>query len=209
MTSAQQRALKLHWNAYGIDPGDNPLDYDSLFGRSADTFLEIGFGMGQSLVSMAQDRAQDNFIGVDVCKPGIGAVIGGAATAEIDNLKIVSGDAVELLARRIPDSSLNGVYIFFPDPWPKRRHHKRRLIQPKFVEMICSRIKPGGHLHVATDWQDYAIHISKTLHASPTLTNYSTVGEFSPRPEYRSLTKYEARGQRLGFGVWDIIYRRK
>jgi len=208
MTTAQQKALDLHWSAYGIEVDNSLLNYEQLFGRSADTYLEIGFGMGQSLVEMARTRDADNFIGADVCEPGIGAVIGGAERIGLQNLRIYQGDAVELMRHRIPVESLSGVYLFFPDPWPKRRHHKRRLIQPEFVEMISSRLKPGGHLHVATDWQDYAEHISKTLQASPTLTNCAPSGGYSPRPDYRSLTKYEARGQRLGHGVWDIIYQK-
>ncbi|RLA04403.1 MAG: tRNA (guanosine(46)-N7)-methyltransferase TrmB [Gammaproteobacteria bacterium] len=209
MTTAQQKALDQHWEHYGIEAEESMLDYGQLFGRTANTYLEIGFGMGQSLVKMAGLRSEDNFIGADVCQPGIGAVIGGAERIGLNNLKIHQGDAVELMRQRIPAESLSGVYVFFPDPWPKRRHHKRRLIQPEFVEVISSRLKPGGYLHVATDWQDYAGHISKTLQASPTLTNCADDGPYSPRPDYRSLTKYEARGQRLGHGVWDIIYRRK
>ena len=208
MTSAQQKALDFHWDEYGIGVAESALDYDRLFNRSANTYLEIGFGMGQSLVEMARMRSEDNFIGADVCQPGIGAVIGGAERVGVKNLRIYQGDAVKLMHQRIAPESLGGVYVFFPDPWPKRRHHKRRLIQPEFVEVISSRLQPGGHLHVATDWQEYASHISKTLQESPTLTNCSDDGPYSPRPDYRSLTKYEARGQRLGHGVWDIIYRR-
>lgn len=208
MTTAQQRAFDDHWHRYGIESGESVLDYDSLFERPADTYLEIGFGMGHSLVEMARTRDQDNFIGADVCQPGIGAVIGGAERAGVNNLRVFEGDAVELMRRRIAPESLSGVYVFFPDPWPKRKHHKRRLIQPEFVEVISSRLKTGGHLHIATDWQDYAGHISKTLRASPTLINCAADGDYSPRPDYRSLTKYEARGQRLGHGVWDIIYQR-
>ncbi|MEL0084174.1 MAG: tRNA (guanosine(46)-N7)-methyltransferase TrmB, partial [Gammaproteobacteria bacterium] len=208
MTTAQQKALDNHWPAYGIEPDDSALDYAELFNRDADTYLEIGFGMGQSLVELARQRGGDNFIGADVCEPGIGAVIAGAEKAGLNNLKIYQGDAVELLSQRMPAASLSGVYIFFPDPWPKRRHHKRRLIQPEFVSLVSSRLTQVGQLHVATDWEEYALHISKTLEAEPTLSNCSKGGAFRPRPDYRSLTKYAARAQRLGHGVWDIIYQR-
>ena len=219
MTRAQTRAMESHWQEYGIEPdplSKNPidpekkpseLDFNQLFGRQAPTFLEIGFGMGQSLVAMAKMRPQDNFIGVDVCEPGIGSVIGLAVREGVKNLRIVQGDAVELLRHRISAHSLSGVYIFFPDPWHKRRHHKRRLIQPSFVELIIARLSKGGHLHAATDWEDYARHISKTL-AGSTLCNQAADGEYCQRPDYRSLTKYEARGQRLGHGVWDLIYQK-
>ncbi|MBL4621491.1 MAG: tRNA (guanosine(46)-N7)-methyltransferase TrmB [Immundisolibacteraceae bacterium] len=219
MTRAQSRAMDAHWQEYGIgsdtrpnnatddEAKSNKLDYQQLFDRQAPTFLEIGFGMGQSLVAMAKMRPQDNFIGVDVCEPGIGSVIGLAVREQVKNLRIVQGDAVELLRHRITEQSLSGVYIFFPDPWHKRRHHKRRLIQSNFVDLIISRLRIGGHLHAATDWEDYARHISKTL-ASSSLTNQAPDSEYCPRPDYRSLTKYEARGQRLGHGVWDLIYQK-
>ena len=208
MTRAQRRAFDLHWPEYGIDPGDSQLNYTELFHRDAPTYLEIGFGMGQSLVAMARMRPDDNFIGVDVCKPGVGSVIAAAKSAEVTNLRIIEGDAVELLRQRINSESLSGVYIFFPDPWPKRRHQKRRLIQTPFVELVCSRLQPGGVLHVATDWQDYAEQIERLLSGSELLTNCAADSPYSPRPDYRSLTKYEARGQRLGHGVWDLIYRK-
>ena len=201
-TPAQQRALINLWPRFGVDPGDVVLDYDSLFGRSAPTTLEIGFGNGLSLAQMALAEPENNFLGIDVYRPGIGSLLLALEQHQIGNVKTLEGDACDLLNQNIDTTSLDRVLILFPDPWPKKRHHKRRLVQPAFVELIASKLKPQGILHIATDWQEYAEHIRVTLDQSGDLTE-------SPQADNpRAQTKYERRGQNLGHEVWDFIYRK-
>ena len=209
MTEAQQRGYDEGWGRFGIDYDARMLDVDACFGRSGRRVLEIGFGMGQSLVEMAAADPAANCIGVEVHRPGVGKLLHGMAEQGLDNIRVYCHDAVEVLENCIPPGSLDTVQIFFPDPWHKKRHHKRRLIQPPFVELLCSRLRPGGVLHLATDWENYAEQMLEVLDASAALENLAGPGQYSPRPDYRPLTKFERRGERLGHGVWDLLYARR
>jgi tRNA (guanine-N7-)-methyltransferase len=208
LTPGQQRAYDENWQRCGLDHTDGLLQFDTAFGRSGPRVLEIGFGMGQSLVAMAKAAPASNFIGVEVHKPGVGKLLHSMVESDVDNIRVYCHDAVEILRDCIPDDSLDTVQIFFPDPWHKKRHNKRRLIQPPFVTQLITKLKPGGVLHLATDWEHYAQQMMEVLSATDGLTNTCGAGQFSPRPEYRPLTKFELRGERLGHGVWDLIFSR-
>ncbi len=208
MTEAQSRAFEQGWSRWGLEYGDGPLDLDQVFGRRAPRVLEIGFGMGQSLVAMAQAAPDTDFIGIEVHTPGVGRLFHDLEAAEIGNVRAYCHDAVEVLRDCIPPASLDRVQVFFPDPWHKKRHHKRRLIQPPFVADVASRLRPGGTLHLATDWEPYAEQMMAVLSASDAFANESGEGEYAPRPDSRPLTRFERRGQRLGHGVWDLLFRR-
>jgi len=208
MTGGQQRAFDDNWQRCGLTVSDELLDYRQAFGRDGPVVLEIGFGMGQSLVEMAAAAPDKNFIGVEVHRPGVGKLLHAMAESEVDNIRIYCHDAVEVLQRCIAPDSLDEVQIYFPDPWHKKRHNKRRLIQPGFVELLVTRMKPGGLLHVATDWENYAEQIMEVLSANAQLLNTAGTGNYVPRPAQRPLTKFERRGERLGHGVWDILFRR-
>ena len=208
MTPGQQRAFDENWQRRGLEHSGGPLVFDTAFGRPGPRVLEIGFGMGQSLVAMAEAAPATNFIGIEVHKPGVGKLLHSMVEHDVDNIRIYCHDAVEVLRDCIPDNSLDTLQIFFPDPWHKKRHHKRRLIQPPFVAQLITRLKPGGVLHLATDWENYAQQMMEVLSATDGLTNTCGVGQFSPRPEYRPLTKFELRGERLGHGVWDLLFTR-
>jgi tRNA (guanine-N7-)-methyltransferase len=183
------------------------LDFAATFGRTAPTILEIGFGMGETTEKIATARPDENFLGVEVFNAGVGGLLKRIEQSGLTNIRIIQHDAVDVLRNMIPPDSLAGVHIYFPDPWPKARHHKRRLIQGEFVALLCSHLKPGGYIHVATDWEDYAEQILKVLSGDPYLTN-TAVG-YAPRPEYRPMTKFEQRGLRLGHEVRDVIFRKK
>ncbi|MBA2650697.1 MAG: tRNA (guanosine(46)-N7)-methyltransferase TrmB [Tatlockia sp.] len=185
---------------------DEVWDSKAIFGREADTVIEIGFGMGKSLLIMAQQQPEVNFIGIEVHRAGIGGLVADLRDNAVENVRIVNGDAVSVFRQLLANNSLAGVQIFFPDPWPKKRHHKRRLLQKEFVKLIAQKIRPGGFIHCATDWQEYAEHIKVVLDTESDLINAEPSGGFSARPETRPLTKFEQRGQRLGHGVWDLIY---
>lgn len=206
ITPSQQAALDELLPRWSIEYKNKILDFDTVFGRRADTVLEIGFGMGETTQQIAQMRPHDNFLGVEVFNAGVGALLKRIDDTGISNIRIIQHDAVEIVRDMIAPGSLAGVHIFFPDPWPKKRHHKRRLIQPEFIDMLARRLAPGGYIHCATDWQDYAQQMLAVLTAQPTLRN--TVDDYAPRPAYRPLTKFEARGLRLGHGVWDLIFRK-
>lgn len=208
MTPGQERAFRENWQRWGLDHADGQLDYGAAFGRSGPTVLEIGFGMGQSLVSMAQAAPDTNFIGVEVHSPGVGKLLHGMAEHDLHNIRVYCHDAVEILRDCILQDSLDTIQIFFPDPWHKKRHHKRRLIQPAFVDQLVTRLRSGGILHLATDWQHYAEQMMEVLSASNGLSNSFGAGQFAPRPEHRPLTKFERRGERLGHGVWDLVFSR-
>jgi tRNA (guanine-N7-)-methyltransferase len=210
MTEAQQRGFDEGWPRWGLDCPDTvaPLDLDAVFGAPGPRVLEIGFGMGQSLLTMAEAAPDTQFIGVEVHRPGVGKLLAGIRELGLGNLRVFCHDAVEVLERAIAPASLDRVNVYFPDPWHKKRHHKRRLIQPAFVQLVASRLRPGGLLHLATDWLPYAEHMLEVLEACPTLVNCAVDGGFSPRPPERPRTKFEARGERLGHGVRDLIYRR-
>lgn len=208
MTPVQKRALEDHWPRWGVEYDGCELAFDTAFGRSGPVVLEIGFGMGQSLVAMAAAKPETNFIGIEVHKPGVGKLLHSMEERKVDNIRIYCHDAVEVLRDCIPDASLNAVQIFFPDPWHKKRHNKRRLIQAPFVAQLINKLKPGGILHLATDWEDYAHQMMDVLGAAGDLSNTRGVGQFAARPDNRPLTKFEVRGGRLGHGVWDLVFSR-
>lgn len=206
LTKGQEHALTHLWPIFGIDyqSGTN-----IEFNHSQPTVLEIGFGMGASLVEMAKAAPSKNFIGIEVHKPGVGACLMAIEDNQLSNLKVMCHDAVEVLENMIPDNSLDKVQIFFPDPWHKARHNKRRIIQPEFVNLISQKLKSGGILHLATDWQHYAEHMLEVLSNADAFTNLSSTNDYVPRPEDRPITKFEKRGQNLGHGVWDLQFIRK
>lgn len=209
ITAGQNRALELYWPQYGLELAGEPLQLSAVFGRSAPVIVEIGFGNGQSLLAMAQQRPEQDFIGIEVHKPGVGALINDAQRTDVHNLRVFNADAIEVLRTAIPEQSLAGVQLFFPDPWHKKRHHKRRIVQAEFVELIASRLQLGGYFHMATDWEPYAEHMLEVMTASALFINQQAGGGYSPRPEYRPETKFEKRGVRLGHGVWDLIFLRR
>ena len=208
MSKGQQRAYDTLLPTLGIPYAAGAvLDYPTLFGRTAPVVLEIGFGMGGATAEIAAHRPETDFIGVEVHSPGVGSLLKLIEEQGLTNLRVVQHDAVEVVTEQIAPQSLDGVHVFFPDPWHKKRHNKRRLLQAPFVALLASRIKSGGYFHVATDWEDYAIQILDVLAAEPSLTN--TADGYAPRPDYRPLTKFEQRGIRLGHGVWDVIFQKK
>jgi tRNA (guanine-N7-)-methyltransferase len=207
LTDAQQRAIDTGMPVLGVAYAEQCLDLNQLFGREAPKILEIGFGMGESTASIAQSHPGQDFLGIEVHTPGVGSLLRQIQELRLNNLRLIQHDAVEVLQHMIADASLDGVHIFFPDPWPKKRHHKRRLIQTNFVALLVGKLKPGGYLHMATDWQEYAEWVMEILQAEPQLSN--TAPGYAPRPDYRPLTKFERRGLKLGHGVWDLIFLRK
>lgn len=207
-TAAQQRALNELWPKYGVEFAAQPLDLDSLFGRAAPRMLEIGFGTGEALRSFAQTHPDMDCIGVEVHPPGVGRLLLDLQALAIGNCRVIAHDAVEVLAQQIPPGSLALIHIFFPDPWPKKRHHKRRLIQPSFTALLARSLAPGGILRLATDWEPYAQHMSSVLAATPGLRNAASNNEFVERPQVRPVTRFERRGARLGHAVWDLAYTR-
>ncbi len=209
LTPGQQKALDDLWPLFGIEDTGPELNFDQLFGRTASRVLEIGFGNGSSLAEMAAKQTDADFIGVEVHRPGVGQLLNLIKQHELSNLRVACTDAVELLKTRIANQSLDRVQLYFPDPWHKKRHHKRRIIQPVFVNLLAKKLKSGGHLHMATDWQDYAEQMLDDLSASDDFVNSAPDGAYIARPDYRPLTKFEQRGQRLGHGVWDLLFKRK
>jgi tRNA (guanine-N7-)-methyltransferase len=207
VSNAQARALRELMPRYGIAFSTRPLHLEEVFGRRAPKILEIGFGMGETTAAIAAAHPEQDFLGIEVHTPGVGSLLRLIEARGLTNLRLIQHDAVEVLDAMIPPLSLDGVHIFFPDPWPKKRHHKRRLVQPDFVALLASRLKPGGYLHLATDWQAYAEQMLAVLGAEPQLEN--TAAGFAPRPDYRPQTKFETRALKLGHGVWDIVFRKK
>ena len=207
LTTAQKQALSEGWPRYGIDPSVR-LDPDAVFGRAAPLILEIGFGNGEALAALAQAEPDKNFIGVEVHQPGVGHLLRLLDADSIDNVRVVAVDAVEWLQARVPDASLNGVRIWFPDPWPKKRHHKRRLVQPGFVDLLARKVAGGGVLHLATDWVPYAEHMLAVLSEHSGFTNLSPTGDFCARPAWRPMTRFERRGTRLGHETRDLLFER-
>ena len=208
LTDAQQRGFDQGWPQWGIDYTPALLDFDALFGSRRERVLEIGFGMGQSLLDMATARPDTQYLGIEVHRPGVGRLLHGVAERELSNIRVICHDAVDVLEHCIAPGSLQRVQIFFPDPWHKKRHNKRRLIQAAFTELLASRLSPGGVLHLATDWEPYAEQMLEVLNACDSLGNVADDGGYVPRPDERPLTKFELRGQLLGHGVWDLLYRR-
>ena len=208
-TPSQDRALRDLLPKFGIDHIPGPLDYSDIYARDADTIMEIGFGMGQSLLEQAQSNPRINYLGIEVHSPGVGSLINGLQTQGLTNVRVCTEDAVEVLADKITQDSLAGVQLFFPDPWHKKKHHKRRIVNQEFAETILSRLKPGGFFHLATDWQNYAEQMLQVLSAVDGFENLSEQGDYINRPDSRPLTKFERRGHRLGHGVWDLMFIRK
>ncbi len=207
ITAGQRRALQDLWPRYGLE-ADSVLDMATIFGRRALCTLEIGFGNGDALATMAEQQPECDFIGIEVHRPGIGRLLQQLETCKLDNVRVMREDAVQVLKSCIPDNSLDRVLLFFPDPWHKKRHHKRRIVQAGFIELLARKIRRGGCLHMATDWEDYAVHMLEVMEQSPAFHNCAGTGNFSPRPDYRPVTKFEQRGQRLGHGVWDLVFQR-
>jgi tRNA (guanine-N7-)-methyltransferase len=206
VSNAQQRAYDELMPRYGLAYRPQPLDLAAVFRREAPRILEIGFGMGETTAAIAAAHPQNDYLGIEVHTPGVGALLKLLGELGLANVRVVQHDAVEVVRDMLAPDSLAGVHVFFPDPWPKKRHHKRRLLQPAFVALLATRLAPGGYLHVATDWQDYAEQVLAVLLAEPLLGN--TCAGYAPRPGYRPQTKFESRGLRLGHGVWDLVFRR-
>jgi tRNA (guanine-N7-)-methyltransferase len=207
LTKGQEKALADHWPTFGIDYTPVTLDLSKTFDRQESLkILEIGFGMGETTATIAQSMPERDFLGVEVHTPGVGGLLKLIGEKSLSNVRIIQHDVVDVLNYMIADASLDGVHIFFPDPWHKKRHHKRRLIQAEFVKLLCSKLKKGGYLHVATDWQEYAEWVMDILRVESLLTN--SAKDYAAKPAYRPLTKFENRGIKLGHGVWDLIFIR-
>lgn len=209
VSNRQQQGLDFWLKNYQLLLRDSLWDYAEIFQRNSDVIVEIGFGMGGSLLTMAKANPQLDYIGIEVHQAGVGSLVADLHEHQVANVRVVAHDAVEVFQTQLADDSLAGVQIFFPDPWHKKRHHKRRLIQTEFIQLLVKKIKPGGFLHCATDWQDYAEHILAVLSNETALTNQQHEGGYAPRPESRPLTKFEQRGERLGHGVWDLVFIKK
>jgi len=208
ITEAQERALAALWPKYGVEFAPQPLDAHRLFGRDAPRTLEIGFGNGEHLLALAAAHPERDFVGVEVHRPGVGRLLLGLHQAALGNVRLLCRDAVEVLELQIPPGFLAELLILFPDPWPKKRHHKRRLIQPAFAALAASRLAPGGVLRLATDWEPYALEMLAVLQGTAGLANLAAGGGFMARPSERTPTRFERRGARLGHAVWDLAFRR-
>jgi tRNA (guanine-N7-)-methyltransferase len=205
LTKGQAHALETQWPAYGVEYASQGIDLNALFGRNdSKKILEIGFGMGDATAKIAQTLPDCDFLAVEVHTPGVGSLLKRIEELALTNIRILQHDAVEVLQNMLAEESLDGVHIFFPDPWHKKRHHKRRLIQAEFVKLLCSKLKTGAYIHVATDWQEYAEWVLEVLNAEPQLKN--TAESYAEKPSYRPLTKFENRGIKLGHGVWDLVF---
>ena len=209
MTEGQQRGLDQGWARFGLELDAGAADFDALFGRRAPRTLEIGFGMGQSLLEMAAAAPEQDFIGVEVHTPGVGALLNGLMTQNLGNVRVYSCDAMEVLRQCVADASLDRLLLFFPDPWHKSRHHKRRIVQPAFAELVRQKLKIGGVLHMATDWEAYAEYMLEVMNVAPGYRNLAADGRWVARPPERPTTKFERRGERLGHGVWDLKFQRE
>lgn len=208
MTAKQRDILSRLWPSYGIDLQNPPLPIDTLFNKSQPLVLEIGFGMGKSLFEMAKAAPHKNFIGVEVHKPGVASLLSSLEREKIENVRLINQDVNNLLEQYLPDNCLSECLIYFPDPWPKKRHHKRRLIQASFIKLLNTKIQKGGILHCATDWEEYATHMTEVLEQAEGLENLFGVGQFSPDRGNRPETKFEARGKALGHKIYDLIYQK-
>jgi len=209
MTLGQTQAFDTMMPIYGFDYEAKMLDLAVMFANTAPVTLEIGFGMGSSLVEQAAANPQRNYIGIEVHRPGVGALLLKMQQRELTNIRVISYDAIDVLNNMIPDHSIELLQLFFPDPWHKRKHHKRRIVSPEFLNLLHKKVTAGGHIHFATDWQDYAIHMLRVLQADDAWLNCSRSSDYIPRPENRPLTKFERRGEKLGHGVWDLMFQRE
>ncbi len=219
VSNAQRRAHDALLPVYGVPYAPRLVDLDMLFGRSAPRVLEIGFGMGETTADIAASHPQIDYLALEVHTPGVGSLLKAIEERGLANVRIVQHDAVDVLEHMLPPESFDGAHIFFPDPWPKKRHHKRRLVQPAFVKLLASRLKPGAYVHVATDWEEYAQQILAVMSAEPALRNTAAAANdsalslvapaYTPRPDYRPLTKFEQRGLKLGHDVWDIVFQKR
>jgi len=208
MTEGQQKAMAEQWPRMGLELQQGMLDLKQVFGREAPVVLEIGFGMGDSLVEMAKDQPEKNYIGIEVHRPGVGRLLSNADKEGLSNIRVFCDDAVEVLAQCIPDASLDCIQLFFPDPWHKKRHHKRRIVQPEFAQTLRRKLKIGGVFHMATDWENYAEHMMEVMSVAEGYRNAAGDGEYSPQPPWRPVTKFQKRGERLGHGVWDLMFEK-
>ena len=206
VSNAQRRAYEDLLPKYGVPYTKDLLNFEIVYGREAPRYLEIGSGMGETTVSIARSHPQNDYLAIEVYTPGVGSLLKQIEEFKLTNLRIVQHDAVEVVNNMFPQEYLDGIHIFFPDPWPKLRHHKRRLIQPEFISLLCKHLKSGGYIHVATDWNNYADQILEVMSNELSLTN--TARDFVQRPEYRPLTKFEQRGLRLGHKVWDLVFKK-
>lgn len=209
LTKGQESALQSLWPQFGIEAADTELELAHLFGRTAPITLEIGFGNGESLLQMAQAAPERDFLGIEVHTPGVGHLLKLMGDTGVTNIRVLNTDAVEILKQRIPAQSLDRVQLFFPDPWHKKKHHKRRIVQPEFVDLMSSRLSQGGVFHMATDWQHYAEYMVEVMQTRSDFQNLAENPPYSPRPATRPLTKFENRGLRLGHGVWDLLYQKR
>lgn len=208
MTLGQQKGWDDYWPVMGLEPTEELLDFKSIFGNDNPLVFEIGFGMGGSLVEMAKQHPELNFIGVEVHRPGVGALLANAAAEQLNNIRVFCCDANEVIDQCIPNDALHRIQLFFPDPWHKKRHHKRRLVQAPLVQKLRTKLSQGGIFHMATDWENYAEHMMAVMEQAEGFTNTAGKGQYAERPDYRPTTKFEHRGLRLGHGVWDLLYER-
>ena len=209
MTEGQQKNYEVNWAQFGLNLVDGRIDYATVFGRESDVVIEVGFGMGASLVEMAKNAPEKDFIGIEVHPPGVAKLMMLAKEEGINNLRVYCDDAIEVMANCLPEKTASAFQLFFPDPWHKKKHNKRRIVQPLFAEQVASVLKIGGVFHMATDWQPYAEHMMEVMEEQTLYDNAAGKGCYHPRPEWRPLTKFEQRGERLGHGVWDLIYSKR
>ncbi len=210
LTSSQQHALDAFSSQWMLvfETPEMQLDFQSVFGNQHPVVMEIGFGDGQCLLTMATAMPETNFLGIEVHRPGVGRLLQGISEKKLNQIRVISADAMDVLTRHISNGSLTGIHLFFPDPWHKKRHHKRRLVQPVFADLIAQKLKPSGYIHLATDWQDYAQHMLAVFNHHPQFINQSASGDFFQQATVRPRTKFETRGLKLGHGVWDLIFKR-
>lgn len=208
ITAGQKAAFDRYWEAYGLSLYQGSMDSVKVFGRSAPLVVEVGFGMGDSLVAMASTETDKDYLGIEVHPPGVGRLINAAGKGGLHNLRVYMADAVDVLKDCVPDQSIDRFQLYFPDPWHKKKHHKRRIVQPEFVQLIATKLKSGALLHFATDWEHYAEQMAEVLQAAPGLVSEGGNSPFVERPPFRPITKFEQRGARLGHGIWDLLYRK-